>query len=734
MNSANKSKNHSDSFWQALFAADSIAVIGAKEVPGSWGMGAMSAAVASAKAVKGRRIYAVNPHLSEVLGVKSYSTILAIPGTVDLAIIVVPASVVPQVFRQCAQKKVKAAVIISAGFAEVDEDGARMETELVAIAREAGIHFVGPNCIGHADLHSHVASAGVAGMIPPGPMTLLSQSGTLGASVMQIAAGRGIGLSKLVSTGNEADLHLEDFLEYVSRDDDTKIIGTYIEGLREGRRFYNLAKEITMRKPIVAMKSGTTGESARAARSHTGALSGSDEIYNAAFKQAGVIRAEDEEELSDLVLALLNLPLPRGNRVAILTMGGGFGVVAAEVCEKEGLSMASLESGTLKKLSGILPSRWSHGNPVDLVGIRPMPGDDTVLSCLRFLLADRNVDGVISLLPPIATVHGPIRDIKPELLRAMQEENARNLKILDEDLKKYKKPMMFIRRLSFGSPPGGNSVPAPSKTTLTEYSHPRRAARVMHSLAWYHKYIEDRKDSAPIKVYKETDESTWLKGQESGRLLNEVEAKELLKNAGISVIETRLAKTKKEAVLLSKELGFPVVMKIVSPDIVHKSDVGGVVLGLASAAQVGRAYREMMSSIKQRLPKATITGVSIQKMAPSGVEIIIGMNKDPQFGPAIMFGLGGVLVEVLRDVAFRLVPVSRLDAAEMVREIKGYALLQGYRGQEPVDIKRLEEVIVQVSEFIESHPQIEELDLNPLVASGDKIVAVDARIVLNGAN
>jgi acyl-CoA synthetase (NDP forming) len=732
MNSQNNLQHRTDSFWHALFSADSIAVIGAKDVPGSWGLDAMRAAVASAKVKKGRRVYAVNPNCSEVLGIKCHDTILDINETVDLAIIVVPAAIVPQVFKQCAEKKVKAAVIVSAGFAEVDEEGARLEAEVVAIARKAGIHFVGPNCIGHADLHSHVASAGVAGMIPPGPLALLSQSGTLGASIMQTAAGRGIGLSKLVSTGNEADLHLEDYLEYMAQDDNTKVIAAYIEGLREGRRFYNLAKEITTRKPIVVMKSGTTGESAKAARSHTGALAGSDEVYTAAFNQSGVIRAEDEGELCDMVLALLNLPLPRGNRVAILTMGGGFGVVAAEVCEKEGLSMASLESVTLKKLSVILPPRWSPGNPVDLVGIRPMPGDMTVVSCLRLLLADRNVDCVISLLPPMATVHGPIGDIKPEQFRALQEENEKNLRILDKDIKKQDKPMVFINRLSFNPQQERNDVSAPSKIKLTEYSHPRRAARVMHSLAWYHKYLEDRKNMAvPGSIYKESGQLPEISRPDSRKLLNEVEAKELLKQAGIPVIETCLAKTEKEAISLSKEIGFPVVMKIISPDIIHKSDIGGVILGLANAAQVGRAYREMMLSVKQKQPGARVEGVSVQKMAPPGVEIIIGMNKDSQFGPVIMFGLGGVLVEVLKDVAFRLVPVSTLDAAEMVREIRGYTLLQGYRGQEPVDISRLEEIIVKISDFIENNPQIEELDINPLMATGDSIVALDARIVIS---
>lgn len=497
MSSDNISSLKNGSFWHALFVADSIAVIGAKDVPGSWGLDAIRAAVASAKAKAGRRVYAVNPNCEEVLGLKCNATILDIHDAVDLAIIVVPAPIVPQVFRQCAEKKVKAAVIVSAGFAEVDEEGAKLEAEVVDIARKAGIRFVGPNCIGHADLHSHVASAGVAGMIPPGPLALLSQSGTLGASIMQTAAGRGIGLSKLVSTGNEADLHLEDYLEYVVQDDNTKIIATYIEGLREGRRFYNLAKEITTMKPIVAMKSGTTGESVKAARSHTGALAGSDEIYSAAFKQSGVIRAEDEGELCDMVQALLNLPLPRGNRVAILTMGGGFGVVAADVCEKEGLSIASLEPESLKKLDTVLPPRWSHGNPVDLVGIRPMPGDKTTVSCLSILLADRNVDCVISLLPPMVTVHGPIGDIKPEQFRALQKENEKNLKLLDREIKKYNKPMVFINRLSFNPRQEREDDSPPSKIKLMEYTHPRRAARVIRSLAWYYHYIELRTEKPP---------------------------------------------------------------------------------------------------------------------------------------------------------------------------------------------------------------------------------------------
>jgi len=479
-----------DTFWRALFGADSIAVIGAKKDIGTWGHDAMQASLDSAKAKAGRRAYAVNPNESEILGVKSYKNILDIPDAVDLAIIVVPAPVVPKVFRQCAEKNVRAVLIISAGFAEVDGEGAGLQAEILSTAREFGLHFVGPNCNGHGDMYARVTSLGFAGRLPAGPMSLLSQSGTLGASVMQIAAGRGVGLSKVVSTGNEADLHLEDYLEFLARDDNTRVIALYIEGLREGRRFFNLAKEITRKKPIVVLKSGTTDSSARAAKSHTGALAGSDAVYSAAFKQAGVIRAEDEEELADIALALCNSPLPRGNRVGILTIGGGFGVVTAEVCEKEGLEIASLEPETLKKMSAILPSRWSPGNPVDLVGVRLAGGENLGGKCLDLLLQDGNVDCVISLLPPMFMSPAMLAEAGPEKLRAMRAESEKNQEMLCGQLKQFGKPLVYIRRVSFAIPQAPNEPPAQPKMIIPEYSHPRRAARVLRNLAVYRKYLD----------------------------------------------------------------------------------------------------------------------------------------------------------------------------------------------------------------------------------------------------
>jgi acyl-CoA synthetase (NDP forming) len=481
-----------NSFWHSLFAADSIAVIGAKDAVGTWGQDAMKAALESAKVKASRKVYPVNPREEEVMGLKAYKSALDIPDPVELAIIVVPAAAAPQVFRDCAQKKVKAAVVISAGFAEADDDGKKLEAEIKAIAKEGGMRFTGPNCNGHADMHTRVSSVGFAGMIPAGPLALLSQSGTLGASIMQMAADRGIGISKFVATGNEADLRMEDFLEYLAQDDDTRIIATYIEGLREGRRYYELAKKITRKKPIIAMKSGTTGASAKAARSHTGALAGADNIYTAAFKQAGVIRVEDEEELCDVALALRDLPLPHGNRIGILTIGGGFGVVTAEVCEKEGLEIAALTPETLQKMSTILPPRWPPGNPVDLVGTRPVGGENIADKCLQYLLEDANVDAVISLIPPMILPPGPPGSVKPEQIRALLQESAKRQAAVYRMLQDHDKPLFYIRRMNIAAAVTYQKdwPDAPPHGVIPEYTHPRRAAHVLRYLAAYRHYLE----------------------------------------------------------------------------------------------------------------------------------------------------------------------------------------------------------------------------------------------------
>jgi len=394
------SRKIDSSYWRALFAADSIAVIGAKDVPGSWGFDALRAASDSKRPGRKKRVYAVNPGCKEVLGYSCYKTILDITEPVELAIIVVPAPVVPQVLRQCAEKKARMAVIVSAGFGEVDEAGARLENELLEIAGESGMHFVGPNCVGHADIHTPLASAGMAGGRLAGPMSIISQSGTLGANMMQMAANYGIGLSKFISTGNETDIRFEDYLEYLATDRNTGIIAAYIEGLREGRRFYEIAKKITFKKPMIVIKTGSTEESGKAAKSHTGALSGADEIYSAAFKQAGVIRVDDVEEFTDTLRAFYKLAPMKGRRVGVISYTGGFAVMGIEACQKYGLEVAKFSPQTISVLDGILPSWQGVGNPADLgpgIMVRKLPQFETLETVAEAILDDPGVDAVLGI-------------------------------------------------------------------------------------------------------------------------------------------------------------------------------------------------------------------------------------------------------------------------------------------------------------------------------------------------
>jgi acetate---CoA ligase (ADP-forming) len=482
MNSINSPAPVDKAFWHSLFDAGSIAVIGANDIIGSWGFYTLKTAMASK-----RKAYAVNPNIPQILGLTTYKSILDIPGPIDLAIIVVPAGIVSNIMRQCGQKKVGAAVIISAGFAEVDEVGARLQSELLEIANLGHIRFVGPNCLGHYNAHNFVSSTGAGSISQAGPLAVISQSGTLGASIVLNAASHRIGISKFVSTGNEASVHLEDFLEYLARDSDTLIISAYIEGLREGRRFFNLAREISFYKPILVIKTGTTEHSSKAAKSHTGALAGSDVIYSAAFKQSGVIRADNEEELCDVAAALLNQPLLRGDRIGILTMGGGFGVVTAEACEKEGLKIAALSAATLAKLNGVLPPRWSHGNPVDMAGIKHMGEDQTVMTCFKILMEDENTDAIISLLPPVTPL-GLNGELSSDQLRSMQFENQNRMNLLAEQVRKAGKPLFLLKR--FIPQQTGAASAASGSGSIPEYSNTHRIARVLHHLVSYRQYLE----------------------------------------------------------------------------------------------------------------------------------------------------------------------------------------------------------------------------------------------------
>ena len=434
-----------------------------------------------------KHIYLVNPNISEIMGRATYARLTDIPDPIDLAVIVVRASLVATVLQECIQKGVKAAVVISAGFAETGEAGAQLEAELVRIARQGGIRFIGPNTMGHADTTSHLSTLAWTMEITPGPVALIAQSGNLGNRILLGGMNSGIGFSKFISVGNEADLRLEDYLEYLAGDENTQIITAYIEGLREGRRFFQLAKKITAKKPVIVIKSGGTAGSARAARSHTGALAGSEAVYAAAFRQTGVIRADDDIELCDVVMALLNQPLPRGNRVGILAIGGGLGVLTAEACEREGLVMAQLTPETIEKLNAVLPARWPHANPVDLVGINATVDNVIVLSSLWAMMEDENTDAVL-LQAPVAFGANLLRRIfhcNDQEIKAFQDGQKRNLDMIRQRVAEYGKPVYVVMPV--------NDVETHSyliQERMPAYASPRRAARTVHHLAWYKNYLD----------------------------------------------------------------------------------------------------------------------------------------------------------------------------------------------------------------------------------------------------
>ncbi len=433
-----------------------------------------------------RHIYPVNPTLSEVTGIRAYNSVLDIPGPVDLAVIVVPASIVPAVSRECVQKGVKAAVVISSGFAETGEEGQKLEAELLAVARQGGMRFIGPNSMGHADTSSRLATTAWMKEIKPGPMAVISQSGNYGERIIYSGMAAGVGFSKFISSGNEADLRLEDYLEYLAQDEDTRIIAAYIEGLREGRRFFRLAKETTVRKPVIVIKSGATEESARAARSHSGALAGSDEVYTAAFRQTGVIRVDSDDELCDVVVPLLCQPLPRGNRVGILTIGGGLGVVAAEACEKAGLVVATLASSTIEKLNTYLPSRWSHGNPVDVAGMG-LDRREFLYASLLALMEDENIDAVLFQVPMVLSAErlAAVLDFDAKLARAFQDQQREKLGVAAQRAEECGKPLLLVSLV-----PDQEAYSFLQSVGIPVYPNSYRAVRALQHLTWYSQYLD----------------------------------------------------------------------------------------------------------------------------------------------------------------------------------------------------------------------------------------------------
>lgn len=661
-------------------------------------------------------VYPVNPKVKSILGVRTYPSILDVPDEVDLAIVIVPNIAVRKVIEECGIKGVKGAVVITAGFREIGEPGAKLEAEFIETARKYEISIIGPNCVGIINTDPDVSlNATFARPFAPKPghIAFVSQSGAFGVAALEYARKRDIRLSKFISVGNKADVNENVLLETLRDDELTRVILLYLEDLVNPSEFMELAREISEKKPILVIKSGRTSAGARAASSHTGALAGSDEIYNAFFTQAGVIRVENLEELFDCGLAFASQPPPRSNRVAIITNAGGPGIVATDMVIKQGARLAALEERTKERLGRVLPPTAALENPVDLIGDAR---EDRYETAIRIVLEDDGVDAAVIICTPtvftnLEAIATTIRDTVP----------------------RYRKPITVC---FMGTEDVEKAALLLEEAGIPHYLFPEIAAKVIARLCEYGWWI--RRPLTGVKKFEDVDKkqaaSIITKAREAGRLfLPEPEAYGLLEAYGFPVAPFSLVRTEEECLKEAARLGYPVVLKVVSPQILHKVDVGGVLLNIEDPEHAARAYRELLARLKRRLPEAEIWGVLVQKMIKGGKETILGLKRDSLFGPVIMFGLGGVYVEAMRDVSFRIAPLRELTASRMVKEIRGYRILEGYRGEVRSDVEKIEECLKRLSQLALDFPEVGELDINPLLvlSEGKGALVVDARILLS---
>ena len=693
---------------KALFSPQSVAVVGASADPEKLGYMVLDNII---KYGYQGQVYPINPKAKEILDRPSYARVTDIPGPVDLVVIVVPNKYVAAVMQDCGDKGVGAAIIITAGFREAGVQGRQMERQVIEIAQQHKIRVVGPNCLGVIDTNSSLNASFAAGMPDRGKISFMSQSGALCTGILDWAALNGLGFSSFVSLGNKGDLNETDFLEVWRDDPNTKVVMAYLEGVVDGDAFISAARKLTKTKPFIVVKSGTTSAGSRAVSSHTGTLAGSDTAYDTAFKRAGILRARSVSELFAYSTALAYQPLPRGRRVAIVTNAGGPGIMATDACEKSELQLASLSPQTVDYLHEVLPPAANHYNPIDVLGDAR---SDRYEKALEAALQDPGVDAVIFLLTPQA-----MTDIKETATAVVRIS------------KQHDKPVLACFM-------GGKDVAAGNKILgqgqVPFYAFPEEAADALRAMVQQQEWISaDYEKPIRISADRERAAMTLLAAQKAGRLkLNEMEARQIVAAYGIALPQSYLAFSADQAVEFAAEIDYPVVMKIISPDILHKSDMGGVVVGVKNPAEVRQIYQDILIRARRYMPDADIWGIAVQEMVEKGKEIILGVTKDPTFGHMIMFGLGGIYVEVLKDVQFGLAPLTPGLAREMITELRSYPLFAGVRGEAPSDQDAMVDCLLRVSQMVTDLPQIVELDINPLFAypKGEGVMAVDARIVI----
>jgi len=702
-------ESHADTALNRFFNPNAVAVVGASSKPGKVGHAILRNLASSG--FQGP-IYPVNPHADEILGLKCHRSVVEIEGPVDLAVVVVPAPAVVPVVEECGEKGIGGAVVISAGFKESGPEGLARERELEEVARKLGIRVVGPNCLGVMSTGSGLNATFAEGMPKRGNVSLMSQSGALATAIIDWSIQQGIGYSKFVSFGNGVDVGVVDLLRAWEDDEETTVIVAYIEGLPNGPEFIEVARRVSLKKPVIVVKSGSTQAGARAVSSHTGSLAGSEHAYNAAFLQSGVIRAHSMEELFDLAVAFAYQGPPRGRSVGIVTNAGGPGIMATDAADRAGLRLASLEQDTVQALREKLPEAANFYNPVDVLGDADA---ERYRYAAEHLLRDENVDGVIAVLTPQAMTRA--KEVAEEVASVAAGS---------------KKPVLAC---FMGGGAMEEAVEVLNDSRVPVYSYPERAVQALARMAEYQEWLDEPPDEY-IRVVPYTGgvRRVFEAARVEGRLdLGEVEAREVLKAYGLRVPESEVAGSGEEAAEQAEKIGFPVVMKIVSPDILHKSDIGGVRIGIRDRQEATDAYDLMMLRVRRFMPDADLRGVLVQEMIQGGREVIIGSTRDPQFGPLVMFGLGGIYVEVLKDVSFRVAPVGERHARRMVDEIRSAALLRGARGEKGSDIEAIVNTVLVVSQLVTDFPEILEMDINPLKVGevGEGAVAVDARITIS---
>ncbi len=694
-----------------IFNPRSIAIVGASKVPGKLSYDILSNLVNLGYEGK---IFPINTKGDEVLGLPILPSISALPEIPDLVLIIIPAPFVNAIVEECGQFGIENIVVISAGFKEIGGEGIKRENELKKIVDTFKINLVGPNCLGIINTKILMNASFAEGMPSFGNVSLISQSGAMAVAMIDWAYESGLGFAKIISMGNKTGVNENELLEYFGEDSDTKVILMYLESIADGDEFLRLARKISLKKPIIIVKSGTSEAGTKAISSHTGSLAGSDIAIETAFRQGGVIRAQTVEDLFYYAKAFSYQNPPKGDRVGIITNAGGPGIMAADEMARAGLQLAKLSQATQDKLAEGLPSTAALSNPVDVIG-------DALADRYRYaidvLLASGEIDSLVVILTPqIMTEVRQVASITTALARQYPDVTVLSAFVGGESIERGRQ---IFRRHRFPN-----------------YTFPEEAIDTLQQMQAYSTWKDTEQERIEaLKLLPASPRSAATDAifahKNPGNRLDFAETKLLCQSYGIHVPDIRLAKSADEATKHAEQIGYPVVLKIASPDIYHKTDAGGIRVDLQNAAEVQAAFEEILTNVKAHMPQAKIDGITIEPMLSLGKEIIIGVNRDPQFGHMLVFGLGGIYVEVLKDVTFRIAPVTKAEALAMIDEIKTVSILKGVRGEKAVDFDAIADVIVRVGQIVTDYPQISEFEMNPLIVSPDRgAIAVDMKCIV----